>query len=79
MKALEILKKLLKNKYENRPLLFGFEKHLGELEDIHEAIEELEKIPMFLENKYILGYCQGYSDKTVNAKELHTLSDLKVQ
>ena len=43
MKALEILTNLLKQKYDDRPFVFGVEKAHIEIDNIHEAIAELEE------------------------------------
>ena len=44
LKALEILKELLKQKYKNQPLWFGVQNSIEKIEEIHEAIQELEKL-----------------------------------
>ena len=42
MKALKILTELLKYKYKNQPLFFGVQKSIEDIENIHDAIDELE-------------------------------------
>lgn len=83
----EILKEILKEKYENRPFIFGVNKaneEIYKLELILESIEYMEQnyIPLSKaieakEDNYIMGYIQGYSDCEAKAKPLYTLGSFR--
>jgi len=39
--------------------------------------EALDIVPKLLEDKYKLGYCQGYSDKSVDMEPIYNIKDLE--
>ena len=83
----EILKEIIKEKYENRPFIFGVNKaneEIYKLELILESIDDMEQncIPLSKaieakESNYRKGYIQGYSDCKVKAKPLYTLGSFR--
>lgn len=83
----EILKEIIKEKYENRPFIFGVNKaneEIYKLELILESIDDMEQncIPLSKaieakESNYRKGYIQGYSDCEVKAKPLYTLGSFR--
>ena len=63
-KALEILTNLLKQKYDDRPFVFGVEKAHIEIDNIHEAIAELEEAQLTRREWYQKGYAEAMKPKT---------------
>ncbi len=66
-KALEILTNLLKQKYDDRPFVFGVEKAHIEIDNIHEAIAEIEEA-METKTCKLCAYCEPFNSVCFNDK-----------